>query len=233
VVVELDGALVSTDLVALVVVSAEPVEVGVLERSVTGVSKTEGVLGVVVEEPELVVVLLELSLDAAGLDDVPVLVELAFVELSTFVPVVAVPVGAVTLSVFFDSRSPLVVPVLAESVLGLSQPDAGLSVDFKRSPSATGGSSFFDFLDLLDFLEGLSDSASAAGFATSWCSAHISSSEPSPICARAARGDSVRVEANSSAHALEARPLPTCENCFTDLPILFRQPVSYHIAKPN
>ena len=66
-------------------------------------------------------------------------------------------VGAVAVPVFFESKSLLVASASVEPLLpALSQPEAGLSVDLRRSPSGCGGCSPFGFLVFLDFFAGFS-----------------------------------------------------------------------------
>jgi hypothetical protein len=144
---------------------------------------------------------------AVPLDPV-VLLEVAFVVsvlpvltgLSLLEPGLVAAEEFVVLVLFCKSKLPSDVFALA---FGLSQPDAGLSGDFVRSPSVAAGFSTFDFLDFLDFLPGFSDVSSVAGLASCSLFCHMSSNEPSS-CARAADGITEKVIANSSAHAFSA-----------------------------
>lgn len=111
-------------------------EVGV-ELSVSGV---EAVLGLVeadgdAEEVELVAVPLEGDVDEVeevgavpvglSVEGFAVLVELEVEELSLVVSVEVLPVGAVAVPLFLESKSPALPLASAEPVPGLSQPDVG------------------------------------------------------------------------------------------------------------
>jgi len=122
------------------------------------------------------------GLVAVELDSPEDPVALGFVEAPVVPESELVSADVVVAPLFVKSPSPAAESVALEPGVGLSQPDAGLSVDLRRSPSATGGCRPFDFRGFRVFLEGFSVSSMAAGLVTSWCSCHISSSE-TPSCA--------------------------------------------------